>query len=50
MSMGSWMMQMVEGEFIQWEPWHMIAAMTSAYQCTEVAKERPIEVIDRAMI
>ncbi len=41
------------GEFIQWNPMHMLAAMISSYQLTEVAKERPIEVhvaIDGAMI
>jgi len=41
------------GEFIQWEPQHMMAAMISANQLTEVAKERPIKVhvaIDGAMI
>jgi len=41
------------GEFIQWEPCRMMAAMINAYQLTNVAKDRPIEVhiaIDGAMI
>jgi len=41
------------GEFIQWEPRHMMAAMINAYQLTEVAKQRPVEIhvaIDGAMI
>jgi len=42
-----------EGEFIQWEPRYMIAAMISIYDLTNVAKEQSVEVhvaIDGAMI
>ena len=32
------------GEYIQWDPRHLLAGMISAYQLTEVAKDRPVEV------
>ena len=41
------------GEYVQWDPPHLLAAMISAYQLTDVAKERPVEVhiaIDGAML
>ncbi len=41
------------GEYIQWDPWHLLAGMTRAYQLADVAKERPVEVhiaIDGAML
>jgi len=41
------------GEYIQWDLHHLLVAMIWAYQLTEVAKERPVEVhiaIDRAML
>jgi len=41
------------GEYIQWNPHHLLAGMICAYQLTGVAKERPVEVhiaIDGAML
>jgi len=29
---------------MQWDPRHLLAGMISAYQLTEVAKDRPMEV------
>jgi len=41
------------GEYIQWDPCHLLARMIPAYQLTSMAKERPVEVhiaIDGAML
>ncbi len=41
------------GKFVQWDARHMMAAMITAYQLGEVAKQRPVEVhvvIDGAQI
>jgi len=32
------------GEYIQWDPQKWLPGMISAYQLTEVAKDRPVEV------
>ena len=42
-----------DGKFMQWDARHMMAAMITAYQLGEVAKQRPVEVhvaIDGAQI
>jgi len=41
------------GEYIQWDPQHLLSGMIKAYQLTEVAKVRPVEIhvsIDGAML
>jgi len=32
------------GKYIQWDPPHLLSGMIRAYQLTEIAKERPVEV------
>ena len=41
------------GEYIEWSPQHLLSGIIKAYQLTEVAKERPVEMhvaIDGAML